>query len=199
MHNQKITVIGDVHGKIDSYLDICQRENEAGYDTICVGDVGFQKDHNILLEKLNHQKNKVNFGNHDYWPRVAIAPYSLGRFSFNRGILTFAGAFSIDKQYRTPGLDWFPEEQTNFAEFGRFVTDFHYKPVHTVISHEAPQTVVRELWGYSSDMTREMLDVILKLYKPSRWFFGHHHQSRSIELSGCKFRCLAELEEYRID
>lgn len=199
----KLTIIGDVHGKIDRYKEIIDKCDFS----ICVGDFGFKKEWDWLetnrKDKNGIQSHYVNMGNHDYIPYCKYHTSCLGNHTNNRaGIFTVRGAESIDKHLRTEGLDWFPNEELNYQEqlkaFDKYVK---VKP-RIVISHDCPQSVLESIfkmgWTYGKSQTRTMLENMFQEHRPEYWFFGHHHESKDTVIRGTRFICLAELETFEI-
>jgi len=181
--------IGDVHGKLEQYFKLINNAKKS----FCVGDLGFKKQ----WDKLNpdYTQHKVVMGNHDYHPYRNTHPRSAGNWSFADGIFTVAGADSIDRVYRTEGVDWFANEELNYAEqleaFDAYVAN---KP-DVVISHDAPQSIVTLLFGYQTkSQTRTMLQSMFIEHEPRLWIFGHHHKSKRVKINRTEFVCLNELE-----
>lgn len=201
----KLTIIGDVHGKVHEYkkiIDKCEF-------SICVGDFGFQPEWDYIfhyLENLYSDSDKfiqhwINMGNHDYIPYLNIRPSLLNHTWFsNERIFTIRGAESIDKHHRIEGLDWFPNEELNYHEQLE-AFDFYCKvKPKIVISHDCPQSVMEKLFGYpEKSQTRIMLEMMFQEHQPDIWVFGHHHKSKDAQINGTRFVCLAELETFDIE
>lgn len=190
-------VIGDVHGKIDQYLEKIQMFKES----ICVGDFGFKREWDWLENKVNCHRHKVVMGNHDWYPYLDTHPASLRDWSqhFSWPIFTIRGANSIDKHLRTEGTDWFPNEEVSYS-IGNLIFDNYcqIKP-EIMISHDCPQMVMEHLFGYEEkSLTRQLLQSCFEAHQPRIWIFGHHHRSKNETINGTKFRCLSELETYII-
>ena len=94
-----------------------------------------------------------------------------------RVVLFFGGASSVDKQWRTPGLDWFFRETPNTQEHARALT---HAQVDIVISHTCPHEFCPNEYKSDkmNDPTRDMLSNILEKYKPGLWYFGHWHTAK---------------------
>jgi predicted phosphodiesterase len=191
----KIVLIGDVHGKIEKYLNII---NSTSYSTIQLGDFGFKKHHEYILNNVDCLKNKVCFGNHDDY-NYLNRKHSLKNFSIiNNKIMSIRGAFSIDKYCRTEGVNWFSNEEMNYNEFGEVVDTYEkYKP-KIVISHECPSIIKVDHFGYKDSFTSKSMQFILNIHKPDIWVFGHHHVSLDLKIDGVRFICLNELETITI-
>lgn len=155
-------------------------------------------------------------GNHDYFPQLnpdADQPYEIISYGvktnlfhiprgfWDNGVLFIGGANSIDRVFRIEGRDWFPEEALSYRQMQR-ILDIN-KPVHTIISHECPLYAWERLFSYhiyedTNTVTKD-LNLVLQNFNPSRWIFGHHHQSITKEIDGCLYTCLKEGEKWELD
>lgn len=188
---KKITIIGDVHGKVNQYkkiIDSCQ-------ESICVGDFGFRTQWNWAKDNLVNLKHWINQGNHDDTSFRNSIP-SVGKFSYYQNkIFTVAGADSIDKHLRREGIDWFRDEELSYFE-GLDCFDYYKscKP-RIVITHDCPQEVMKALFGYTDkSQTRNLLQAMFEEHEPELWIFGHHHKHRDVQIRNTRFICLEELE-----
>lgn len=201
----KLTVIGDVHGKINEYkkiIDNCKF-------SICVGDFGFRPEWSWLIKQKNNSEDPwnhwINMGNHDYIPFYHVYGPSMKNHVFwpKESIFTVRGAESIDKHHRIEGLDWFANEELTYQEgLEAFDCYVESKP-KIVISHDCPQSVMNHFWKYSwtfgKSNTRNLLEAMFDAHKPDIWIFGHHHESKDEVINGTRFICLDELETFEIE
>ncbi len=194
-----IRIIGDVHCKIQEYADIISTCDES----IQVGDFGLQGEWD-WLEKNVSLKHKINMGNHDFIPYVN-KPHSLGNWSFERGIFTVRGAYSIDFYKSTEGLDWFRNEELNYQETNEVFDKWELIKPNIVVTHDCPNTVAEILFGMPNTginkekyktSTRDLLQGLFEVHQPDIWLFGHHHKHRDEVIEGTRFICLAELESF---
>lgn len=191
-----ITIIGDVHGKLERYNRIV--DNCAV--SICVGDFGFKKEWDWLEERYTYTGHRIIMGNHDYHPYRNSHYNSLGNWNLSAfGIFTVAGAFSIDKVYRIEGIDWFADEELTYSEglecFDEYVK---WKP-SIVITHDCPQSIRELLFGIDQKSnTSNLLQAMFNEHQPDLWVFGHHHKSVNCKKGNTKFICLSELETLQI-
>lgn len=192
-----ILLIGDVHGKFDAYCDIIKNHNGI---SIQLGDFGFDEEHQQFLNTIDYSKNKVLFGNHDYYPML-YSPHSLGDFGMYNNIFYVRGAYSIDKMWRKESIDWFENEELTYTECNKALDLYCKHKPKIVISHDCP-TFLRELLFdipfNERTITSELLDQMFEFHKPEKWYFGHHHQSIMKIINNCEFRCLNELESVLI-
>jgi len=186
--------IGDVHGKIDEYLSL-----RSSYpNTIQLGDLGFN------YNKIPHDLNHVwIMGNHDNWSVTHpcmlrdFGPYKLNGFEF----FYIAGAYSIDKKYRTVGIDWFCEEETPYERLLECIDYFASLKPRVVVSHTCPLSAVFKLHGDCrfSSRTEHALEQMFSIHQPEYWIFGHHHKKFKKTINGTRFICLSELGLIEID
>ena len=115
--------------------------------------------------------------------------YDIDGFKF----LSIGGAKSIDKAYRIPYIDWWPEEEVSQAEIQHTLDnlDKHKWLVDYVITHAAPRTILRDIFpsephlsGKSS--TEKFLEYIQQELTFKQWYFGHYHIDRDFG----KYHCL---------
>lgn len=222
--SMKVLFIGDIHGAwgdADDVMDAATSEHGNIDLVIQVGDMGFgmpgvrpwarvpvegQKwrwiDGNHENFDLLYKRDLPNFGYDPYhilWPRLWKEFLSrwkyMPRGTVEDGILYIGGASSIDRMWRTPGLDWWDAENISYADAERTLDaiEAYAGHIHTVISHDCPEAFIMEpvLNGPEySDGNRKFLDHIRTIVKPDRWYFGHYHATHSGTLDGCEWRCI---------
>lgn len=197
-----ITLIGDVHGKMEQYLEIASRSEY----TLQVGDLGFGGNY-IALNELDSTKHRVLLGNHDdYLERHKYSHFlsDYGQSDLN-GIKFFymRGGYSIDWNRRVEGVSWWPEEELSTAKMYEAVELYSTLKPDVVISHECPASICDLVDGMKTfsgrlitpSKTAQCLQAMLDVHRPKDWYFGHHHKSWGQYEFGTYFRCLAELEE----
>lgn len=192
-----ITIIGDVHGKVNRYKEIvgaCSR-------SICVGDFGFKEEWDNYLSNIDSKNHVIVMGNHDYIPYMDDRNYWLKCQNFGQiqdfpeDIFYVRGAYSVDKYLRKPGIDWFGNEELDYQECGYCMDLYMTLKPRIVISHDCPQFLRTRWFGITDkSITSNLLDAMWKEHQPEIWIFGHHHKSKSEVLGNTTFTCLAELE-----
>lgn len=193
----QIRIIGDMHQTYgQSYFPIIK---DCEY-SIQLGDVGFDYKPLDKLIGTNH----VHFrGNHDSYNKSH--PQNLGDFGifFNKSIFFVRGAWSIDWKYRTPGFDWFEEEQLSQEVLDWAFEEYCKVKPKIMLSHELPYSILpfmnlslgfAQSFGYNSNAiptrTNLALDKMLQFHKPNMWFAGHYHQDFNRVIDGTHFMCL---------
>jgi hypothetical protein len=132
-----------------------------------------------------------------YMQRGAIAELPDGRI-----VLFMGGGLSIDRDSRTMGIDWFPQELIPYAEFYK-LQEAGVDKIDIVISHTCPSEFnagvdvqLRKKPDYAGrsykyqDCSQQVLSAILEEYKPSLWYFGHFHLTAEGVHDTTKWYCL---------
>lgn len=139
------------------------------------------------ISDLNLQTTTDFMGkNIHYMKRGSILELKDGRI-----VLFMGGALSTDKDSRTQGIDYFPEEILTIGEAYKL----NLKKVDIVISHTCPNEFRKELVlkynGYDvHDGSQDTLSVILDMFKPSLWYFGHFHIAQKGIYKNTKWQCM---------
>lgn len=187
----ELTFIGDIHCRKDFIAKMKP-------NSIQVGDFSI-----INYDQYQLRYGPVFFvdGNHDYFPGLqldAIRPYKIidNLYHIPRGfvsgkVMFVGGADSIDKDTRTPGADWFPEETLSYLQFNRIMEID--QQINVIVSHDCPSFVPILSGGQQRDniCTPAALMEIFYKFRPKLWIFGHHHINFTMTLFDCKFVCLA--------
>lgn len=201
----KIRFIGDVHGKFSQYKKISTAP-VIDY-SIQVGDfgLGFGEDIPGVTSPLMSSKEFFIRGNHDN-PTVCkeYTGYIPDGSRSEHALFFLGGADSIDKQWRTPGLDWWPDEECSVNELYEHLETYkRSQPVNVMVTHDIPERIFREILPYGDksfgSRTRTVLDDFFEFHQPKYWFFGHHHMHIDIVVNGTRFICLNELEYFDLD
>lgn len=195
MNRTKLRVIGDVHGHYRQYLELIK---VADY-SIQLGDFGFDYK---CLDEVDASCHKIVPGNHDNYERLpphALCCPGFGEVTLGEYKLFYIrGAYSIDKQYRTPGVSWWSAEELSTAGGTACVEKFAEVKPDFVVSHDCPlsiyQFVLNNPWFIQQNWTSRILEQCWQRHQPLRWVFGHHHKNWSEKINGTRFHCLTELQ-----
>jgi len=198
-----LRLIGDVHGKMEEYINIASQAEH----TIQLGDLGFDYS---SLRGLDSEKHKVLGGNHDNYTKegekfVYQTPHFLPNYgihtipSTKSNIFFVRGGYSIDYMYRIPGISWWEDEELSYLD-GQLALDAYLKakPLR-MISHECPKSVTQAInrkYGradFSPSRTSILLERMFEEHQPTWWVFGHHHVWFNEVIDGTRFICLPEL------
>lgn len=208
-----LRIIGDTHGKFDSYLKIASR---AEY-SLQLGDFGFSDSWNKLYYSgLNPESHKVLAGNHDHYDVAPRSPFYLGDFGEATigGVAAFfiRGGISIDRTYREAERinrgprTWWSQEELSFAQMLACLQAYRIAKPSIVVSHVpaasfasimSPDDKILTDFGFHKgfkEATQLLGDELLKIHRPKVWLSGHFHKSFQDEIGGTRFVGLAELE-----
>jgi predicted phosphodiesterase len=196
---KKITVIGDVHGKYAHYHKIIRQTEQHTY-TIQLGDFGFKYD---TLKNVDHTKHIIIGGNHDNYDICWNYPHFLTDYGYMNNFngidfFYYRGAYSIDRNYRTVGINWWENEQVSIEQFMQARELYREIKPDIVITHDAPMEIVPYLLPPGSRIyennTNWALNELFNIHQPKIWRFGHYHKSWRMTINGTDFKCLDELE-----
>ena len=196
----KLTLIGDVHAKYDRYLSIINN-----YDyTIQLGDFGFKYD---SLENVDSTRHMILPGNHDNYDICYNYSHFLGDYGYTSSnrieFFYYRGAYSIDRQYRTVGIDWWEDEQVSIDQFMKARELYRITKPKIVITHDCPEVMVPTYIGNTAriyqNITGWALNELFNIHQPDLWIHGHYHVSKTTTFGKTKFVCLKELETLEID
>lgn len=198
-----ITLIGDVHGKYEHYHRIIHDKNRCPY-SVQLGDFGFDY---TTLKNVDPKHHVFIGGNHDNYDKVESVPNYLGDYghmiNFN-GIdfFYYRGAYSIDRQYRTIGIDWWENEQVNIDNFTKARELYRNIQPDIMITHDCPDFLAAIYLGPNGkiyeNITGWALGELWRIHQPKVWIHGHWHFSKTTQYDNTKFISLAELETYTL-
>lgn len=196
-----IYVIGDVHGKFRAYAKLLSSLTPDSL-SLQVGDFGLLpgSDYPGVLP----DGAKFIRGNHDS-PEIARRhPGFAGDYGFlpEYGVFVIGGAESLDRDLRTPGRDWWPEEELSDERLQHALDLYGACKPEIVVSHDCPSVAVPAMpvggLDFPRSRTVRALDRMLEAHTPKLWIHGHWHVSRDQVVGSTRFRSLAELEAWQI-
>jgi hypothetical protein len=205
-----IKIIGDVHGKTGDYKRLV-RNMPPGQRSIQVGDMGIGF-HGVRLHQMSDD-HKFFRGNHDNPAKCKASRHYLGDYGFipQDNLFWIAGAFSIDRLWRTPMETWWPDEELSYPELADAISLYERVKPKYVSSHEAPQAaasiLLAKLMGpyftakadCMMSRTAGALQTMLDLHQPKEWVFGHYHVNDRFFFRNTKFTCVPELGVYDLE
>lgn len=200
--NEKIYLIGDVHGDHRSYAHCLIGK----HNTIQVGDfgLGFINPHTgedrttrRMTDAMNRHAGNHYFirGNHDNPKTCRGHSRWIPDGLIENGVMFIGGASSVDRAARTEGFDWWEDEELTMSEFYKLMDIYEKNKPEIMITHDAPTEIAARLWkpwfeGQGASITNQALSSMFGIHKPKQWFFGHHHVTWEDTIDGCHFRCL---------
>ncbi|KQQ92575.1 hypothetical protein ASF62_12045 [Leifsonia sp. Leaf325] len=210
--DDRIGLLGDAHGDLGDILQAARSLREMDINTLIVlGDFavvwpGENWGHNLdrLANRLNKLGQTLYFlhGNHDWIPRLMEFPLSAdglrwlrpsiaymatgfrAEFASGREFVVIGGANSIDREMRTEGKSWWPEESITWADLDAVGTDH----ADIMFGHDSPLDLMEldrrfaSTDRYWSDESleyalqgRRMLTKALHAVGPELFVGGHQH------------------------
>lgn len=194
-----LTIIGDVHGYHDTYLNIATRCE----GTVQVGDFGFDY---AVMNGMDPDMHRIIGGNHDNYDIIGEVPHYLGNYGTTNvaGVDFFfvRGEQSVDAHLRIEGRNWWRNEELDMGTGYAALEAYAAARPDIVITHGCPASIMGSFLTNPAKITpsrtAQLLDAMWQAHQPSLWVFGHHHVSRSVQVEQTTFRCLNELETMAI-
>lgn len=192
-------VVGDIHGNFKDYLSLLKRYGSQS--SVQVGDFGWG-----FGPVPELPANAWFFrGNHDHPELARSSKHYLGDYGQKEidGVNFFfvSGAWSIDKNMRIEGRDWWPDEELSIAELNAALELYIQTKPDIVITHDGPNIATNEILNKYSiqkldpipTRTSQALNAMYEAHQPKKWIFGHWHTTWRKTIGKTDFRCLAEL------
>lgn len=184
-----------------------------------------------LIKRLNSWNWTTLFidGNHENhdrlnsYPEVEMFGSKVGKiadsiFHLKRGhiynieekkFFVFGGGLSVDKEYRIPGISWWPNElpSREEIEFGLDNLNAHQNKVDYILTHESPRRFIPDILGkidprlpesakYNSPVAK-FLDIIYEQNSFEKWFCGHYHEDKTIDNLRVMYYNIKSLEDLK--
>ena len=208
-NNPIIAVLGDVHGigwivteSVRKTVDYCKENNIQQPEVLVqVGDFWSYSQKQLKTISYTAKKNNMMIvfipGNHEDWDKldewsttnitmikdnVYYAPIGSQALLHGEKTLFVGGAVSIDKDQRTPGYDWYPQETMSITTYNT-IMDTIDNSFNIIVSHDSPLdaptpvefTISNDKINKEAVSHREMLQSIVNNVQPSLVMHGHFH------------------------
>lgn len=213
--DSEVIVLGDIHGNmlpLERTINYAIKNNIKSI--IQIGDFGVDRVYSYITNKLVENEITLYFiaGNHEHWD-VLDSYVEYNKIDNNKKVtdpvkfadnvfylptgaeinigdktaVVVGGAASIDKNFRTPGYDWFPQETISDNDVKMFMNND--KQYDIIFSHDAPQSVDipegaftpgaelafgKDILKYCEN-NRYRFEQIYEVVQPEHLFHGHYH------------------------
>ena len=173
----------------------CSRSEEGFYDYLAARDytVLFIDGNHENFEKLSDFPVEIWHGGRVHKIRNNVIHLMRGEVCEIEGHTIFAmgGGYSLDKDYRTPGVSWWPQEMPSDEEYALCEKTLEENgwQVDYVLTHDAPSRFLdfTALALGESNRLHLFLDKILLKLHYEKWFFGCYHKDVALST---KSRCV---------
>lgn len=205
----KTRLIGDIHGRLYDY----QTYSLNGWSgpSIQVGDfgIGFSGDYwheNLAGWQTMYPQHRFIRGNHDDLHQCKLMPGYIADGTIENDVMFIGGAWSIDREYRSPGIDWWPDEELSFSELRKLYEIYCAVKPRVMITHDAPTEVTYQMFIQSglaiggsnavkiATRTGEAFQAMIEAHQPDEWYFGHWHHTMQYKYGKTMFQCIGELD-----
>jgi len=201
-------LIGDVHGKFDRYKKIINGSERS----IQIGDMGvgfysYGFDRELRpstnpphAEMVKHNSRFIR-GNHDN-PNVCKKHSQwIKDGTVENDVMFIGGAVSIDKAWRTEGLDYWSDEECSYNDLQVMIDTYMIVKPRVMICHEVPESIAEGILRSTNrqkiedgSRTRQALQAMLDTgHRPEIFIAGHWHIDIDQVIDGTRFIVLNEL------
>lgn len=191
-----IRFIGDIHGELNIY----QAARGDAPKSFQVGDfgVGFTEPTLTELQAVETSPaHRFIRGNHDDPAKCKLLPGYVESGLTPDGLFVVGGGYSIDRDNRLIGVDFWDDEQHSYSELEQLIDAYVEAKPDFVVSHECPNLIVNILFPDVSDYnpkfrsrTAQALGAMWQAHHPKFWVFGHWHRNISQLVGDTEFTCL---------
>jgi Icc-related predicted phosphoesterase len=212
----EILLIGDVHGKWEQYADLLKKYSPDR--SIQIGDLGWGfagQDTEFMQRRVKALENALsNYGagdnryirgNHDNPAACKAHKFCIDDATYepDTDIFLMGGAFSIDRNIRTEGYDWWADEELSYSDLYTAVDTYEATKPRIVITHDCPKDAIGNMFPWYlkvlPNRTCQALNSMFAIHQPNVHIFGHWHHHVDMVINGTRFICLAELQTLTID
>lgn len=143
--------IGDVHGKTSKLTHKLLGPEFYNKRAFQLGDMGIGF-HGVTLRKFPRKYFLWIRGNHDRPDWCREHPNYAGDFGYleEESLFFLGGAWSIDKDWRTPGESWWEDEELSYKELDEAYQLYVRVKPRIVATHEAPS---KAAWSMLASLT----------------------------------------------
>lgn len=206
-----IRFVGDTHGKWLEYLTLIDPSESGIMTSRQLGDMGVgfgirysSESIDILLNAMPGDHKFIR-GNHDNPDECVLSSHFIEDGCIEDNMMFVGGASSIDRMYRTPGKDWWSDEQLSYEELVEMYYLYENNKPEIMVTHEFPEkfandVLIPHVGGFNDNSrTRNAFDRMFKFHKPKIWIGAHWHISIDMVYEGTRFIVLPELGYIDID
>lgn len=195
-----IRFIGDIHGDYEWYNAMI---NDCPHPSVQVGDFGMGFPIQRESPNWNHMLDgghKFIRGNHDDPALCRVNACWIPDGTIENGVAFIGGASSIDRQWRTAGLNLWPDEEISLFHHGSIRENIMHKKPHTIVSHDCPLKIIPKLFPnalpFASQTQLALQEILESCPSIKTWIFGHWHENVDKEINGVRFICLG-INQYK--
>lgn len=195
----KVRYVGDIHGDYVAHLRAV-RDTEA---SVQVGDWGFgfgtRGDADFVDMLLDDEpgNHRMIRGNHDDLNEALKSKHFIKDGTVEQigdyKVMYVGGALSIDRMWRTEGLDYWSNEELSQSELGEMINIYAKEKPDVMVCHECPESIPYFIKPdeYNPNQwpsrTRWAFEHMHTFHAPKLWIFGHWHAKLDLTHQGTRF------------
>lgn len=207
----KVRYVGDIHGDYMAFL----RASEGAESSVQVGDWGFgfgtlgQADFiDKFLDPEDGERRMIR-GNHDSLEEALKSKHFIKDGTVEMigdyKVMYVGGAYSIDRMWRTEGVDYWSNEELTQAELGDMISIYAREKPDVMVCHEVPESIPHFLKpvDYNPNQwpsrTRWAFEHMHSYHAPKLWIAGHWHLKKDLTHQGTRFIILNINQTIEVD
>lgn len=200
----KTRIIGDIHGQFYDY----QVAAMGAERSIQVGDFGIGFHGDYWHDKVDYwfkenPQHRFIRGNHDDPDRCKTISGYIDDGLVEDGVMYVGGAWSIDHAWRTPGINWWENEELSYEELEKMIDIYSQVKPRVMITHDCPARVSYQLFiltgramgtDFIPTRTSSAFQAMFEIHEPELWLFGHWHDTKTKDIGNTTFMCLGIMD-----
>lgn len=194
----KFIFLVDVHANLIHCLNLSNNNPDA--TVLQIGDLGVGF---VPLDVFYRLPSNFKFfpGNHDCRRLCRQLPHYIGDYGeYEDKFFFVSGADSIDKDRRVEGISWWPDEELTYKQAEDCLAKWEASELDILVSHDMPQSFAEGYkLIYDKSLTRDLLQKMIEVRKPSLIITGHHHRSGYLIHDKIRWKQLQIDESFEID
>lgn len=206
----KVKYVGDIHGSYMAFL----RHAQGAAASVQVGDWGFgfgtlgQADFIDGLLDSEPGNHRMIRGNHDDPAECLKSNHFIKDGTIEeidgKKVMYIGGAYSIDQAWRTPGLDWWADEELSHDQLNAMIQIYAREKPDVMITHECPEAIpyyIKKDYDPNRwpSRTRWALEHMRQYHAPKLHIFGHWHDNLDLTYQGTRFILLNINQAIEVD
>lgn len=205
--SKKTRFIGDIHGNYIPWIAAAENSMRS----VQVGDFGLGFGtkglaafvDSVVIDPIPGEHRFIR-GNHDALYECKLSKNWIPDGTIEGPVMYIGGAGSIDRAWRTEGLNWWSDEELSISELDQMIETYAQAKPKVLVTHDCSEQfakrVMMPLVNSTIDFpsrTRDAIDQMYLVKPPEVHIFGHwHHRVDYIdEQTGTRMICLG-IDEY---
>lgn len=193
MNCAKYLLLSDIHGDFSYCAQVALRY--PNHTIIQLGDFGIFNNQDLMHAEFLPKNIKFFRGNHDSPELCNKSTKYLGDYGEYKDFFFVSGADSIDRHWRTEGVNWWANEELTKKQSDDCLDKWAKSNCEILLCHDCPQYIAENYYLiYDRSFTRMLLQEMIEIRQPKFIFGAHHHREKIVKFTfrgkEINYRCL---------